>query len=101
KDPYRPTSTTPLCSTAEIAATLDEVENFFRTSTRGELKEMFDRIELAFLDAATLYSIHDSPDLDVRLQWMLEKTPFNAVGKKLRLLLSQGSKLTFTTSHYL
>ncbi|CAK4110073.1 unnamed protein product, partial [Aphanomyces euteiches] len=82
RDPYRPTSASLFCSTAEIAATLDEVANFFRMWSRDEFKEMVDRTDLAYLDTATLYTIHKSPDLKIRLQWMLEKTPFDVVGKK-------------------
>ncbi|CAK4320263.1 unnamed protein product [Aphanomyces euteiches] len=81
-DPYRPTSATLFCSTVDIAGTIDEVANFYTTRTRDETKEMIDRTELALLDAADLYTIHESQDLDIRVQWFLEKTPFDVVGKK-------------------
>ncbi|KAG9399376.1 hypothetical protein AC1031_011768 [Aphanomyces cochlioides] len=80
-DPYRPTSATLFCSTVDVAGTLDEVANFFRTRTQDETKEMIDRTDLALLDSADLYTIHESQDLEVRLQWLLEKTPFDVVGK--------------------
>ncbi|KAF0728085.1 hypothetical protein Ae201684_013935 [Aphanomyces euteiches] len=80
-DPYRPTSATLFCSTVDVAGTLDEVTNFFRTRTRDETKEMIDRTDVAMLDIANLYTIHESQDLDIRVQWLLEKTPFDVVVK--------------------
>ncbi|KAH9184292.1 hypothetical protein AeNC1_013730 [Aphanomyces euteiches] len=88
-DPYRPTSATLFCSTVDIAGTIDEVANFYTTRTPNETKEMIDRTELALLDAADLYTIHESQDLDIRMQWFLEKTPFD-------LMLSRADGLQST-----
>ncbi|KAG9399378.1 hypothetical protein AC1031_011770 [Aphanomyces cochlioides] len=43
---------------------------------------MIDRTDLAMLDIANLYTIHESQGLDIRVQWLLEKTPFDVVVKK-------------------
>ncbi|CAK4134278.1 unnamed protein product [Aphanomyces euteiches] len=92
-DPYRPTSATLFCSTVDIAGTIDEVANFYTTRTRDETKEMIDRTELALLDAADLYTIHESQDLDIRVQWFLEKTPFDVVGKKRDCVFLKSTQL--------
>ncbi|CAK4757210.1 unnamed protein product, partial [Aphanomyces euteiches] len=82
KDPCTPTTALLFCSTVDLAATLDEVANFFRTRTRYELKEMADRTDATPLNAAELYTIQESQDVDIRVQWLLEKTPFDVVVKK-------------------
>ncbi|CAK4338539.1 unnamed protein product [Aphanomyces euteiches] len=82
KDPCTPTTALLFCSTVDLAATLDEVANFFRTRTRYELKEMADRTDATPLNSAELYTIQESQDVDIRVQWLLEKTPFDVVVKK-------------------
>ncbi|KAH9096591.1 hypothetical protein Ae201684P_013257 [Aphanomyces euteiches] len=80
KVPQRPTSALLFCSTVDLAATLDEVIHYFRSySSAEDSKEMADRTDRGLLDAANLCT---TPHLNVRLQWLLEKTLFHVVGKK-------------------
>ncbi|CAK4087949.1 unnamed protein product [Aphanomyces euteiches] len=93
KDPCTPTTALLFCSTVDLAATLDEVANFFRTRTRYELKEMADRTDATPLNSAELYTIQESQDVDIRVQWLLEKTPFDVVVKKRDFCLLKSTQL--------
>ncbi|KAH9127259.1 hypothetical protein AeMF1_002414 [Aphanomyces euteiches] len=82
RDPYTPTSATLLCATVDLVGTIEEVANFHRTDTNEDVKDVINRIGYGLLDARNLYTIKESTETQVRLQWMLEKNPFDVVVKK-------------------
>ncbi|CAK4318805.1 unnamed protein product [Aphanomyces euteiches] len=82
RDPYTPTSATLHCATVDLVGTIEEVANFHRTDTNEDVKDVTNRIGYGLLDARNLYTIKESTETQVRLQWMLEKNPFDVVVKK-------------------
>ncbi|KAG9399387.1 hypothetical protein AC1031_011777 [Aphanomyces cochlioides] len=82
RDPYTPTSATLHCATVDLAGTIEEVAHFYRTDTNEDVTDLIERVGHGLLDAINFYSIKDSPETKVRLQWVLEKNPFDDVVKK-------------------
>ncbi|CAK4749937.1 unnamed protein product [Aphanomyces euteiches] len=68
------------CATYEVAGSLEDVINLYRTETTDQLKRHINRLGRAWVDATNLYNIMDStpelPHNSIQLQWFAVKTAF-------------------------
>ncbi|CAK4251482.1 unnamed protein product, partial [Aphanomyces euteiches] len=71
--------------------TIDEVANFYRTDTTEEAKELVNRTGNGVLDIVNLYTIQDTPESKIQLQWMAGKGVFDGIVKKRDFCFLEGS----------
>ncbi|KAH9179422.1 hypothetical protein AeNC1_017311 [Aphanomyces euteiches] len=66
------------CATYEVAGSLEDVINLYKTETTDQLKRHIRRLGRAWVDATNLYNIMDStpelPHNSIQLQWFAVKT---------------------------
>ncbi|CAK4140195.1 unnamed protein product [Aphanomyces euteiches] len=96
RDPYAPETATLHCATLDLVATMDEFVAFCSTDTTDEAKELVGRTGHGVLDIVNLYTISDTPDAKVQLQWVVGKSALDGVVKKRDFCLLEGS---FLSSH--
>ncbi|KAH9099220.1 hypothetical protein LEN26_016211 [Aphanomyces euteiches] len=68
------------CGTYEVAGSLEDVINLYKTETTDQLKRHIRRLGRAWVDATNLYTVkestHDRPHDSIQLQWFAVKTAF-------------------------
>ncbi|CAK4251765.1 unnamed protein product, partial [Aphanomyces euteiches] len=65
--------------------------NFYRTDTTEEAKELVNRTGNGVLDIVNLYTIQDTPESKIQLQWMAGKGVFDGIVKKRDFCFLEGS----------
>ncbi|CAK4895684.1 unnamed protein product, partial [Aphanomyces euteiches] len=91
KDPYAPAAATLHCAVIDLPGTIDEVANFYRTDTTEEAKELVNRTSNGVLDIVNLYTIQDTPESKIQLQWIVGKGAFDGIVKKRDFCNLEGS----------
>ncbi|KAF0756649.1 hypothetical protein AaE_004543 [Aphanomyces astaci] len=82
-DPLHRVGAHMFMSVVEVAGTLDEVIDLFRTDTTFKAKEYVKRFGKGLLDAVNLYTIVDPtpdfPNEKVAVTWFAMKSPFDKI----------------------